>query len=130
LPTDAEWTELENYLIANGYNYDGSTTGDKVAKSLATSTGWDSSSTNGAIGNTDYSEKRNATGFSALPGGSRYNDSLFKLAGSYGYWWSATEYSIIRTWYRGLGYNGSDLFRYGNDHGLKDFGFSVRCLRD
>jgi uncharacterized protein (TIGR02145 family) len=26
LPTDAEWTALENYLIANGYNYDGTTT--------------------------------------------------------------------------------------------------------
>jgi hypothetical protein len=31
-----------------------------------------SSSNTGAVGNTDYPEKRNVTGFSALPGGNRY----------------------------------------------------------
>ena len=34
VPTDAEWTTLENYLIANGYNYDGTTTGNKIAKAM------------------------------------------------------------------------------------------------
>ena len=33
--TDADWTQLQTYLIANGYNYDGSTTGNKIAKALA-----------------------------------------------------------------------------------------------
>ena len=32
VPSDAEWTTLENYLIANGYNYDGTTTGNKEHK--------------------------------------------------------------------------------------------------
>jgi len=50
VPTDAEWTTLENYLIANGYNYDGTTSGNKLAKSLASVTGWDSSSNTGANG--------------------------------------------------------------------------------
>ena len=40
VPTDAEWTELENYLIANGYNYDGTTEGNKIAKAMASTTGW------------------------------------------------------------------------------------------
>ena len=39
VPTDAEFTILENYLIANGFNYDGTTTGNsisnnKIAKAL------------------------------------------------------------------------------------------------
>ena len=34
--TDDEWTILGNYLMANGYNYDGTTTSNKYAKSLAT----------------------------------------------------------------------------------------------
>ncbi|MDD4729737.1 MAG: FISUMP domain-containing protein, partial [Dysgonamonadaceae bacterium] len=34
VPTDAESTTLENYLIANGFNYDGTTTGNKIAKSM------------------------------------------------------------------------------------------------
>ncbi len=38
--TDAEWTTLEEYLIANGHNYDGTTTGDKIAKAMSSTTGW------------------------------------------------------------------------------------------
>ncbi|MFA6581335.1 MAG: fibrobacter succinogenes major paralogous domain-containing protein, partial [Paludibacter sp.] len=43
--TDAEWIKLENYLIASGYNYDGSTVGNyesnnNFAKSLADIKDW------------------------------------------------------------------------------------------
>ena len=51
VPTDAEWTTLEEYLIANGYNYDGTTTGNKIAKAMASTTGWFSSTETGAPGN-------------------------------------------------------------------------------
>ena len=64
-----QWTTLEMYLQVNGYNYDGSTTGNKYAKALASSTGWNFYGTEGAAGNTDYADKRNASGFTALPGG-------------------------------------------------------------
>ncbi|MDF1570918.1 MAG: FISUMP domain-containing protein [Bacteroidales bacterium] len=91
VPTDEEWTTLENYLIASGYNYDGTTSGNKLAKSLASVIGWDSTSNTGAIGNTDYSEKRNATGFTTLPGGYRDKEGTFNDVGRDGGWWSATE---------------------------------------
>ena len=51
VPTDAEWTELENYLIAYGYNYDGTTTGNTIAKEMSSTTGWNGSTTDGAPGN-------------------------------------------------------------------------------
>ena len=52
VPTDDEWTTLEEHLIANGYNYDGTTTGNKIAKAMASTTGWDTSDrTTGASGN-------------------------------------------------------------------------------
>jgi uncharacterized protein (TIGR02145 family) len=35
VPRDTEWTVLEKYLIANGYNYDGTITDNKIAKSMA-----------------------------------------------------------------------------------------------
>jgi uncharacterized protein (TIGR02145 family) len=35
VPSDAEWTIMEDYLIANGYNYNGTTTGNKIAKAMA-----------------------------------------------------------------------------------------------
>jgi len=128
MPTDAEWTTLENYLIANGYNYDGTTTGSKIAKALASTSGWTSSSTTGAVGNTDYPAKRNATGFTALPGGIRGIDGEFYYISSYTHWWSATVGDATNTsWYRLLAYNTIYLFRAFVD---RKYGFSVRCIKD
>ena len=91
LPGDAEWTTLENYLIASGYNYDGKTSGNKIGRSLATITGWTSNSDAGSVGNTDYPAYRNKSGFSALPGGYRDNGGDFGGIGHGGIWWSSTE---------------------------------------
>ena len=41
--SDTEWTTLVEYLIANGYNYDGTTTENKLAKAMASTTGWNTS---------------------------------------------------------------------------------------
>ena len=127
IPTDDEWTILENYLIANGFNYDGTTTGNKYAKALASNTGWTSSTNEGAVGNTDYPAKRNATGFSTLPGGLRINDMGFVSIGDQGYWWSSSEGDTNHAWYR--------FMSCGNSHVVggdmpKIWGSSVRCLRD
>jgi uncharacterized protein (TIGR02145 family) len=128
VPTNSEWIILEDFLIANGYNYDGSTSGNKVAIALATSTGWNPSSVVGAVGNTDYSSKRNSTGFTGLPGGVRDANQL--LDGSmenYGMWWTSTETSTSEAWDRGLATGWSSLEQ---DIVLKTHGFSVRCLKD
>ncbi len=126
LPSDAEWTELENYLIANGYNYDGTTSGDKVAKSLASTTGWNSSTNVGAVGNNQ--SINNSTGFTALPGGRRRSaNGAFNNVGLSGFWWSSTERSSSRAWYRYLYYDYASVLRYYYN---KSYGFSVRCLRD
>ncbi len=127
VPSDAEWTTLENYLIANGYNYDGSTTGNYYTKSLAATTNWTSYTGIGTVGNTDYPAKRNSTDFTALPGGGRGYDGTFYGIGSNGGWWSSTEYSTSYAWYRLLTYSSSNVNRYAV---YKRYGFSVRCLRD
>ena len=78
VPSDAEWTTLENYLIDNGYNYDGTTTGNKIGKAMASTTGWNRSTTLGAIGN-DQS-LNNSSGFNAFPegyySGDFYNEGI------------------------------------------------------
>ena len=127
LPSDAEWTQLEEYLIANGYNYDGTTTGNQIAKSMANYSGWNTSSTVGAVGNTDYPEYRNKSGFTALPGGYRSNKGTFNGVGLNGNWWSSTRYPTNNAWYRRLYYNTSSVNSYNTN---KDLGFSVRCVRD
>lgn len=125
MPTDVEWTTLENYLIANGYNYDGSTSGNYIAKALAANAGWSSSYNTGAIGN-DLSIN-NSTGFFAFPGGFRYNSGSFAYFLVNGYWWSATESSTDNAQFRALYFQSAILGSYSNP---KEQGFSVRCVRD
>jgi uncharacterized protein (TIGR02145 family) len=124
VPTDVEWTTLENYLIANGYNYDGTTTGNKIAKAMASTTGWDSSTTTGAIGN-DLS-LNNSSGFNAFPEGYRTQLGGFGSYGKDAVFWSSTESEIDNAWMRNLYHNSITL---DSDYGMGD-GFSVRFVRD
>jgi uncharacterized protein (TIGR02145 family) len=127
VPTDTEWTTLENYLIDNGYNYDGTTTGNKIAKALASTALWVPSSATGTVGNTDYPAKRNATGFTALPGGYRENVGSFLPIEVNGFWWSTTELDPSLAWFRRLYAMDSKVIR---DTGHKKHGYYVRCLKD
>ncbi|MFT6811062.1 MAG: hypothetical protein ACJA01_004309 [Saprospiraceae bacterium] len=105
LPSDSEWQTLVNYLG-----------GDSAAGTkMKTTSGWN----NGVNGT-------NTSGFSGLPGGNRKKDGLFYGVGNYGYWWSATE-DTSDAWVRYLDYYYGDVYRSDSS---KEFGFSVRCLRD
>jgi len=131
--SDAEWLTLESYLIDNGYNYDGTTTDNRIAKSLAATTDWKLSSTPGYIGN-DLT-KNNTSGFSALPGGYRENNGTFKHINESAYWLCSTEsiiggydeYYTVGTWTRYIN-NGDISLEWIGD--IKESGSSVRCVRD
>ena len=134
IPTDAEWTNLEEFLIANGYNYDGSSTGNKIAKAMASTTGWSNSTVLGVPGNTQASNNSTNLAFEA----SGYRHGLY---GTYtgqnqnaNFW--ASDQSTFQnpdhpvefySWVRTLKNNESDLIRYDNE--AKD-GFSVRFVQD
>ncbi|MDD2386440.1 MAG: fibrobacter succinogenes major paralogous domain-containing protein, partial [Bacteroidales bacterium] len=109
LPSDAEWTELTDYLGGE------SVAGGKL-KEIGT-THW----------NTPNTGATNETGFTALPGGYRYGNGAFDDIGYGGYWWSATELSTSSAWNRSMNCNDSDVGR--SNYG-KEVGFSVRCVRD
>ena len=126
LPTDAEWTTLENYLIANGYNFDDTTSENKIAKSMASITGWTSSTNTGAIGN-DQS-LNNSSGFNALPEGMRsadngvsYNEYFNALI------WSSTESSTDKALSRNLSNISSFIDSFD---GNKRNGIAVRFVRE
>ena len=125
VPSDAEWTTLENYLIANGYNYDGITSENKIGKAMASTTGWNTSTYTGAIGN-DQSTN-NSSGFYAFPEGFRYNNGSFVDESVSAIFWSSTEVIADDAWYRSLYNNNSFLYRNGIN---KRYGFSVRFVRD
>ncbi len=127
IATDAEWTVMENYLSANGYNWDGTTSGNKLAKALGATTGWAQSPVEGSVGNTDYPTKRNLTGFSALPGGFRNQSGAFSNLGSWGYWWCSSESSVSFGINRNIAYFGCSLQKESPN---KNLGYSIRCVKD
>jgi uncharacterized protein (TIGR02145 family) len=69
----------------------------------------------------------NESGFSGLPGGSRYLGEFIDI-GYYGDWWSSTELNNNDVvWYRNLLYLHGASFNYTS---VKRNGLCVRCLRD
>ena len=125
VPTDAEWTTLENYLIANGYNYDGTTTENKIVKSMASTTGWNISTTIGATGN-DQS-KNNRSGFNAFPEGMRADNGVFYNEYFNALIWSSTESSTDNALSRNLRNSSSFIDSFD---GNKRNGIAVRFVRD
>jgi uncharacterized protein (TIGR02145 family) len=116
LPSDAEWKQLEMHLgmsqaEADRKGWRGTDEGGKLKETGTTL--WVSPNT-GAT---------NESGFSGLPGGYRYSAGPFFNIGYFGYWWSSLEDAF----YRDLNYNLTSIYRYDTS---KDWGFSVRCLRD
>ncbi|MFA4907888.1 MAG: FISUMP domain-containing protein [archaeon] len=69
----------------------------------------------------------NESGFSALPGGYRGGLGDYVHLGHEGYWWSATELGRDHAWDRNITMFSSILSRSPDG---KNFGFSVRCVRD
>jgi len=126
VPSDAEWSTLENYLIAKGYNWDGTFSGNKIAKSMAAKTDWPARDPTGTVG--CNLTKNNRSGISALPCGYRNPDDG-KLGGRYdgGHWWSATESDASKAHYRLIysEYDYLNRYEYG-----KSSGFSVWLVRD
>jgi len=111
VPTDGEWTDLEGYITSQGYNEN-----EGVALKESPE----------AWGRTAYDRATDSFGFSALPGGNRYDNGNFKSVQIVGHWWSS---SLKRrsAWSRSLLYSDAKIRRYNLGRG---WGLSVRCLQD
>lgn len=109
LPTDAEWATLTTYLggemVAGGKIKEIDTTHWISPNNFAT----------------------NSSGFTALPGGSRGSNEEFSAIGVYGYWWSSSIGDANDASYR---YALNYLNGVYKGNGVKEFGFSVRCVKD
>jgi uncharacterized protein (TIGR02145 family) len=112
VPSDGEWTTLTAFLDQEA------PTGNAGGKMKETELAHWKTPNGGAT---------NSSGFTGLPGGYRRSNGAFGGISNYGYWWSSTEYFTTDAWYRNLGYNNGNVYRYSI---VKTFGFSVRCLRD
>lgn len=110
VPTNDEWTTLTNFL--GGL----SVAGGKL-KEVGT-VHWNSPNE----GATDEA------GFTALPGGLRFNyNAKFNYIGSYAYFWSADPSYIYTAWMRNINRGQSKV---DSSFASKGDGYSVRCLKD
>ena len=120
VPSADEWQNLINYVE---YQIEtGELANTTVAKALASTDGWKTSSSSGTPGYVPSAN--NSTGFSAFPAGHNgfSNDFGFRA-----YFWSATESNSDGTYFLDLLYNKADMLRLNATN--KYVGFSVRCIR-
>lgn len=125
VPSDAEWTQLTNYVGSQSQYVCGE---NSIVKALAATTDWNNSSHVCAIGN--IQSENNATGFSALPAGYCVSDYYSHL-GEYASFWSATQADGNQAYEKAIFLrisNGSSTFSRRLSE--KDCGMSVRCIRN
>jgi uncharacterized protein (TIGR02145 family) len=109
VPTDGEWTNLTDYL-------GGESVAGTILKEIGTSH-WGPPN--------DYAT--NESGFTALPGGARYNNGGFGNIKYEGFWWSSTVGGLYGAWRRDIWWDRSNVMR---NSFYKEFGSSIRCLKD
>jgi uncharacterized protein (TIGR02145 family) len=108
VPTDVEWTTLENclggYVIAGGQMKE--------------------------TGNGHWSIPNNASnssGFTALPGGDRFDSGSFHSISNICNLWSSSENDAVNAWKRSLI---NDIMYVSRNYSNMNSGFSVRCIMD
>lgn len=109
IPSDAEWSALEDYLGGEGV------AGGKLKEA--------------GYGHwlTPNDGATNETGFSALPGGHREYGGNYDSIRWGGGWWTATDDNPNDAWIRYMDHGNRDSWSYLED---KRYGRSVRCIRD
>ena len=131
VPSLDDWISFENYLIDNGYNYDGSTTDNKIAKAMASSSGWNASSIEGAPGNNQNTN--NNSEFNAFPFGYREGGEIFQgqFVGEneIAPFWATTESNNVLSYYLQLTKDFVGSITSDSDEIWKQGGLSVRFLK-
>jgi len=120
LPGDSEWKQLEMHL--------------GMTQVEADNTGWRGSNEGGELkkeGTSHWNNPNtgadNSSGFTALPGGNRYDYGTFFNVGSSAFFWTITDLNASDAKARSLNYNIGKIYR--SDYN-KTNGFSVRCVKD
>jgi uncharacterized protein (TIGR02145 family) len=123
VPSDEEWRILEMTLgMSSGEANDVNWRGDIEGNKLKIQSSWVNPYDKYSIWGT------NESGFSAIGSSCKMFDGKESSPGLgyMGFWWTSSKEGN-NLWYRYLDYNKSGIFRY---FGSKNYGFSIRCVRD
>lgn len=142
VPSKDEWNTLKNYLIANGFNFDGTIIDNKIGKSMAsTKSLWFNGGSAGPGQQTGINIiPNNKSGFNALPIGYRNKDNAYVGETTVAAFWSSTEWSFVNTaaWIYSLSSQLQELtenyfiggsFNSSTDN-MKRVGLSIRFVKD
>lgn len=110
LPTDDDWRNLQSYIAAEGYQ------GVEI-RTLKSTSLW-----------LDDGNGTDLFGFNALPVGERNDDGLFTGKGNTASWWILSTENADNA--SGVYFSHAYSNSYGSYYGTKDYGYSVRCIRD
>lgn len=117
VPSDIEWEELMQF-ISNDQSV-GSKNDNvwkEIASYLKSENTWEEGENNS-----------NVYGFSGNPSGTRYYIGYFNGIKSDVYWWSATYSGAANAWLRNLNFKNNNVKR---SNLKREYGFSIRCVRD
>ena len=143
IPNIEDWKVLRDYLIDNLYNYDLNLCNNKIAKSMASTSGWEGE-TAGVSMATPVREqnKNNRSGFNAYPVGLCSADDFpgleqgeFMMEGEVAEFWSSTisigdQEGLAGSSFTARLQGGSDSFQIEGTDQRNIFGLSVRFMRD
>ena len=123
LPSPAEWDQLTDYLVANSGYWCGENSSN-IAKALASTSEWNTHSTDCRVGNDQASN--NASGFTALPAGYFAVTNFAGISALAGFW-SSEEGTSTHSTYRFFFNSNVNVLGAGI---FKERGYSVRCIKD
>ncbi|MBE0640364.1 MAG: hypothetical protein IH598_17770 [Bacteroidales bacterium] len=133
VPSWDSWTQLINFAVSQGYpnqwnDPNGAGNALKSCRQLDSPLGGGCNTTEHPRWSAHGTHHGfDAFGFSALPGGYRVANGLFAYLWGYGGWWSSTETIPISAWNHHMYHYEANVIMYSY---FKEYGFSVRCLRD
>ncbi len=120
IPSDAEWTQLTDYLGGVNWYDDASNYYiiENAGGKLKATTLWQKP---------NYGAT-NRSGFTALPGGLCYDDQGCSYIGDVGFFWTSSEYGNKSAWERRIESIWARVIR--TNLAPKVTGMSVRCIKD
>ena len=133
VPGDADWTQLVNYLVSQGFpnewnNPNGAGNALKSCRQINSPLGGDCDTSDHPRWNShNINWGFDQFGFSALPGGRRDNNGHFTAIGDQGRWWSSTQFSSTEARLRYMHISRGDAVSWTSDNRE---GYSVRCIKE
>ena len=124
VPTDEEWTEMEQYVGSQQqyvYGYESA----NIAKALASQEGWKKYPEVGIPGHRP--EANNATEFTAVPVSGYYNSYHDGYYGKFAAFWAVSENDPNEICYHCIDYDSPIVHR---NRAHKELSISVRCIQD